>query len=189
MSTYAPAPLSLLPAGRWQVDPDHTSVEFRVRHAGLARVRGVFEEFEGEVEVAADGTLRAHGSVATTSLNTRIHARDEHLRSPDFFDAEKHPRMTFRSTAIEVREGGFVSVRGDLTIRDVTREIELEGEILGSGRDDDGNERIGLELQGSLDRRHYGLTWNAAIDGGGLLVGNRVDLALEISAVRALTPR
>lgn len=175
---------SLLPTGRWEVDPGHSSVEFRVRHAGLARVRGVFEELEGVLEIGEDGTLSARGTIAAASLSTRLAARDQHLRSEDFFDVERYPRLTFSSTAIEVHESA-ISVRGELTIRDVTREIELRGEVLGTGRDDDGVERVGLELAGTLDRRHYGLTWNAAVDGGGLLVGNRVDLVLEISAVRA----
>ena len=175
---------SVVPAGRWEVDPAHSALEFRVRHAGLARVRGVFRSFEGALEVAADGTLTAHGSVATASLATGLGARDEHLRSADFFDVERHPRLSFTSTAIAVGAGGAVTVRGDLTIRDVTRQIELSGELLGHGRDDEGAERMGIEVGGVLDRRDYGLTWNAAIDGGGMLVGNRVDITVTISAVR-----
>jgi polyisoprenoid-binding protein YceI len=170
-------------AGRWVVDPAHTTLEFRVRHAGVARVRGVFGEFAGALDVAPDGTLSARGTVATASLNTGVAARDRHLRSPDFFDVERHPAMTFASTSIEIGQAGL-TVRGDLTIRGVTREIVLEGELLGGGRDDEGAERVGLELAGRLDRRDYGLTWNAAVDGGGLLVGNRVDVVLEVSAIR-----
>jgi len=177
-------PLSL-PAGRWEVDPAHTTVEFRARHAGLARVRGVFEEFEGTLTVGDDGAIEARGSVATASLNTRVEARDRHLRSADFFNVENHPRMTFVSRSIGTDRYGDITVRGDLTIRGVTRAIELRGEILGSARDDEGAERAGLELYGRLDRRDFGLTWNAVIDGGGLLVGNRVDIAIEVSAVRA----
>ena len=167
----------------WQVDVDHTTLEFRVRHAGVAKVRGVFRDFEGTLTVGDDGVLRASGSVDVASLDTRIAARDEHLRSADFFDAENHPKMTFTSTSIEV-DGDEVRVAGDLKIRGVTKPIELTGELGGTGYDEEGNERIGLELTGRLDRRDYGLTWNAAVDGGGLLVGNRVDLALDISAVR-----
>ncbi len=168
----------------WQVDVDHTTLEFRVRHAGVAKVRGVFRDFEGTLSFAEDGTARGRGSVEVASLDTRIGARDEHLRSADFFDVEHHPRLTFRSTAIEV-DDGELRVAGDLTIRGITKPVELRGEIVGTGRDDEGNERIGLELDARLDRRDYGLTWNAAVDGGGLLVGNRVDLHLDVSAVRA----
>jgi polyisoprenoid-binding protein YceI len=180
----APAPAPAVPFGRWEVDPAHSTLEFRVRHAGLARVRGVFHEFEGVLDVAPDGALSAGGSAAAGSLDTRLGARDAHLRSPDFFDVERHPRIAFASTAIHAEPDGSLVVRGELTVRGVTRAIELEGEIIGHGRDDEGAERVGLELTGRLDRREFGPTWNAAIDGGGLLVGNRVDLALEISAVR-----
>ena len=168
----------------WRVDVAHTTVEFRVRHAGVAKVRGVFKELDGVLAFDADGTARASGSVAAASLDTRIGARDEHLRSADFFDAEHHPRLTFESTSIEL-DGEELRVRGDLTIRGVTKPIELTGELGGTGVDDEGNERVGLELRGSLDRREYGLTWNAVVTGGGLLVGNRVDIQLDVSAVRA----
>jgi polyisoprenoid-binding protein YceI len=176
---------SLLPRGRWKVDPAHTTIEFRVRHAGLARVRGVFERFEGVVDVAADGTLIAHGAIDAASLATRVEARDRHLRSADFFDVEAHPLITFVTTSAGLEAGVGLVVRGAITIRGTTRAIELEGEVLGTGRDDEGAERLGLALTGRLDRRDFGLTWNTAVDGGGVLVGNRVDLALEISAVRA----
>ena len=188
MSTTAPTTTAILHSSlhgtRWVVDVDHTTVEFRVRDAGIAKVRGVFREFDGELVFDADPTAHARGTVDAASLDTRIAARDDHLRSPDFFDVENHPQLTFASTAIE-HDGGRLQIRGDLAIRGVVKPIELEGEIVGTARDDDGNERIGLELRGSLDRRDYGLTWNTAIDGGGVLVGNRVDLVLEVSAIRA----
>jgi len=177
----AAAPLT----GRWEVDADHSTIEFRVRHAGLARVRGVFQDVEGVLEAGPDGSVAARGSVRTASLTTRVAARDEHLRSEDFFDVERHPRITFASTAIEIGSDGAVSARGDLTIRGITRAVELHGRFLGTGRDDEGAERAGIEVAGTLDRRDFGLTWNAAVDGGGLLVGNRVDLSLELSAVRS----
>jgi polyisoprenoid-binding protein YceI len=111
MTAPASIATSVLPAGRWEVDPTHTSVEFRVRHAGLARVRGVFEDYEGVLEIAEDGTLSARGTAAAASLSTRLEARDRHLRSEDFFDVERYPRLTFASTAIEVDEGAIL-VRG-----------------------------------------------------------------------------
>jgi polyisoprenoid-binding protein YceI len=174
-----------LHTGRWEVDPAHSTLEFRVRHAGVARVRGVFHRFEGALEVAPDGTVSAGGWVDAASLDTRLDARDEHLRSADFFDVSRHPRLTFEATAVGLSPGGGIAVRGELTIRGTTRTIDLHGEVVGAGRDDEGAERVGLELSGALDRRDFGLTWNTAIDGGGLLVGNRVDLELELSAVRA----
>ena len=171
-------------AGHWEVDPGHSSVEFRVRHAGVARVRGVFEVFDGALDVGPDGSIGARGAIDAASLTTRLHARDEHLRSSDFLDVADHPRIEFGSSEVHVGADGAVTMRGTLTIRGVTREISLEGELHGPGRDDEGAERIGLALEGGLDRRDYGLTWNAAVEGGGLLVGHRVDLALEFSAVR-----
>ena len=170
--------------GHWDVDPTHSSVEFRARHAGVARVRGIFEVFDGSLDVDADGAVRARGTIDAASLSTRLRARDEHLRSSDFLDIANHPRIEFASTDVRVGAGGAVTMRGLLTIRDVTREITLEGELHGPGRDDEGTERIGLALEGRLDRRDYGLTWNAAVEGGGVLVGHRVDIALEFSAVR-----
>ena len=183
--TTTPTPSSLDPirGSTWRVDPVHTTLEFRVRHAGVAKVRGVFRDFEGTLEIGGDGIARATGSVDVASLDTRIGPRDEHLRSADFFDVEHHPRMTFASTSIEV-DGDDVRVLGELTIRGVTKPVELTGELGGTGIDEEDNERIGLELRGSLDRRDYGLTWNTAVSGGGLLVGNRVDLTLDVSAVR-----
>jgi polyisoprenoid-binding protein YceI len=179
----AAAGLGTLRGTRWRVDVDHTTVEFRVRHAGLAKVRGVFREFEGTLVVGEDGALSASGSVDVASLDTRIAARDEHLRSADFFDAPNHPKLTFATTAIEV-DGDDVRAAGDVTIRGVTRPLELTGELLGTGVDDDGNERIGLSLSASLDRRDFGLTWNTKLTGGNMLVGNRVDIALEVSALK-----
>ena len=159
-------------------------VEFRARHAGVARVRGVFEVFDGSLDIDPGGAIRARGSIDAASLSTRLGPRDQHLRSSDFLDVANYPRIEFASTEVRLGPGGAVTMRGMLTIRGVTREIALEGELHGPGRDDEGTERIGIALEGRLDRRDYGLTWNAAVEGGGVLVGNRVDLSLEFSAVR-----
>jgi polyisoprenoid-binding protein YceI len=178
-------PTTVLPAGTWVVDADHSTVEFRVKHVGLARVRGVFHRFEGILDVREDGTADARGTVDAGSLDTRVAARDAHLRSADFFDVEHHPTITFAATAIEPAGDDRLRITGELTIRGVTRSAELDAELLGTGRDDEGAERVGLEITGRLDRRDFGLTWNAAVEtGGGILVGNRVDLELEVSAVR-----
>ena len=175
---------TVLPTGTWVVDPDHTTIEFRVKHIGLARVRGVFHRFEGVLEVGHDGRVSASGTVDAASLDTRVAARDEHLRSADFFDVERHPRLAFSATAIEPVAEDRLRIVGDLTIRGVTRSIELTAEVLGTGIDDEGATRIGLDIAGTLDRRDFGLTWNSVVDGGGMLVGNRVDLRLEVSALR-----
>jgi polyisoprenoid-binding protein YceI len=170
-------------AGTWRVDPEHTSLEFRVRHAGLARVRGVFRVFEGALVAREDGAVSAWASIDAASLETGVGARDDHLRSSDFFAVDEHPRIAFRTTAVESAGGERLRIAGELTIRGTTRTVELDGELLGTGRDEEGNLRVGLEAAGVLDRRDFGLTWNTAVDGGGLLVGNRVDLRLEVSAL------
>src|SRR3712207_4466170 len=143
--------------GTWVIDPEHTTLEFRVRHVGLARVRGVFHRFEGSVGIDDRGALRAAGSVEAASLDTRIGARDEHLRSADFFDVEHHPQIAYASTDVQELGDGRLRVGGDLTIRGVTKRIELDAEILGTGTDDEGAERIGIEATGALDRRDFGL--------------------------------
>jgi polyisoprenoid-binding protein YceI len=173
-----------LPTDTWVVDPDHTTIEFRVKHVGLARVRGVFHRFDGALAVGEDGAASLSGTVDAASLDTGVAARDEHLRSADFFDVDNHAHIAFSARSIETLGEEGLRIVGDLTIRGVTRSIELTGEILGTGLDDAGAERLGLELATVLDRRDFGLTWNQAIDGGGLLVGNRVDVRLEVSAVR-----
>jgi polyisoprenoid-binding protein YceI len=172
-----------VPTGTWIVDPVHSSVSFSVRHAGIANVHGVFREFEGALEVGPDGALGAAGHVELASVDTGAPLRDGHLRSADFFDVERHPRLTFHSDRIDV-DGEDVLVAGRLSLHGVTNELELRGELLGSGVDDDGATRIGLSLSGALSRAAYGMRFNVALGGGNVLVGDKVKLALEISAVR-----
>jgi len=171
-----------VPTGTWSVDPSHSKVGFAVKHMGIATVRGVFRDFSGTLEIGDE--VRAHGTVQAASVDTNDGQRDEHLRSADFFDVERHPRLAFAATAIEPVAEDRLRIVGDLTIRGVTRSIELTAEVLGTGIDDEGATRIGLDIAGTLDRRDFGLTWNSVVDGGGMLVGNRVDLRLEVSALR-----
>jgi polyisoprenoid-binding protein YceI len=173
-----------LTAGTWTVDASHSSVEFQVKHMGLATVKGFFSEFEGALEVGEDGAITAHGTVEAASLNTRNSQRDDHLRSPDFFDVERNPQISFRSTAIEPVDAETYRITGDLTIAGVTKEIELEAELQGSDVDPWGNTRVGLEVTAQLLREDYGLTWNQALESGGVLVGKKVKIALDISAVQ-----
>ncbi len=175
---------SSVTAGTWTVDPEHTTLEFRVRHVGLARVRGVFRVFEGALVVSERGELSGWAAIDAASLDTGVAARDAHLRSADFFAVEEHPRISFATTSVQPLDGDRVRIAGELTIRGVTRPVQLDGELLGTARDVEDRDRIGLEATGVLDRRDFGLTWNTTVDGGGLLVGNRVDMRLEISALR-----
>jgi polyisoprenoid-binding protein YceI len=174
-----------VPAGTWHVDPAHSSVEFEIKHMMIATVRGRFGEFEGTI-VAADDIADSHayGVVKTASIDTNNADRDAHLRSADFFDAERYPEIRFESTRIEPLGGARFRVVGDLTMKDVTREIELETTVEGAQRDPWGNDRVGLRARGKIDRKEFGLRWQQALETGGFLLGDEVRLLLEISAVR-----
>ncbi len=176
-----------VPAGVWKVDPAHSSVAFEIKHMAIATVRGQFREFEGTLEAAEDdpANSRAWGSAKVASIDTGNPDRDEHLRSPEFFDAERHPEITFRSTRVAHVEQGTYRVAGDLTIKDVTREVEMSVTVEGAGQDPWGNQRVGIAARGEIDRTDFGLTWQHRLTGGGLLVGENVKILLDISAVRA----
>lgn len=176
---------SALAQGTWTVDPSHSSVEFQVKHMGIATVKGFFSDFEGSLEVTEDGTISAAGSVKAASLNTRAAQRDEHLRSRDFFDAEKYPEMHFQSKSVQPLDEDGYRIVGDLTIRGVTREVEFHAVSQGVDQDPWGNTRAGLEVTGELNREEFGLNWNQALESGGVLVGKKVKILLDLSAVKA----
>jgi polyisoprenoid-binding protein YceI len=174
-----------VPTGTWHVDPAHSSVEFEIKHMMIATVRGRFKEFEGTL-IAAENIAdsRAFGFVKTASIDTNQPERDAHLRSPDFFDAERYPEIRFESTRIEPLGGARYRVRGDLTIKDVTREIELEASVEGAQRDPWGNDRVGMQAHGTINRKDFGLRWQQALETGGLVVGDEVRMLVDISAVK-----
>ncbi|MEX2194253.1 MAG: YceI family protein [Thermoleophilaceae bacterium] len=174
-----------LAQGVWTVDPAHSSVEFQVKHMGLATVKGFFSDFQGSVEVGEDETVAASGSVQAASVNTRAAQRDDHLRSADFFDVENHPELRFESKAVDRLDEETYRIVGDLTIRGVTREVELHAVTQGVDQDPWGNTRVGLEVTGQIDREEFGLTWNQALESGGVLVGKKVKVLLGLSAVKA----
>jgi polyisoprenoid-binding protein YceI len=172
-----------IPQGTWAIDPSHSAVEFTVKHMGLATVRGQFTEFEGTID--SDGERASvTGTVQVASLTTHNQQRDEHLATNDFFGVEENPQITFKSDSIELGEDGTVRIPGEITLRGVTKEIELTGDYAGAGVDPWGNERVGLEVSTKLDRRDFGLEWNQPLAGGGLLVSNNVTLILSASAVK-----
>jgi polyisoprenoid-binding protein YceI len=166
-----------IPAGTWKIDPSHSRVEFSIRHMGIATIRGSFADFDGVIDGGDEPQIS--GAIRVASVDTRDEARDGHLQSPDFFDAERHPEITFASTRFE--PGKLV---GDLTIRGVTREVELVAQVTGAGTDPWGNERLGLELEGEIDRREFGVSWNTPLPTGGLLLGDTVRLTAGFSAVK-----
>jgi polyisoprenoid-binding protein YceI len=175
-----------VPTGTWAVDPIHSSIGFEVKHMMISTVRGHFRQFEGTLEAAEDyHDSRVWGNVDVASIDTNNADRDEHLLSEDFFDAAHYPRIAFESTAIEHVVLGTYRVTGDLTIKDVTREIELEASVEGAAVDPWGKDRVGVAVRGGIDRTEFGLTSQQPLAKGGLLIGEQVTLRLEISAVRA----
>jgi polyisoprenoid-binding protein YceI len=181
MSTIAPEAIK---AGTYNVDPSHSNVGFAVRHMGIATVRGQFGKFAGTVE-AGEGKLSLAGTVEVASVDTGDAQRDGHLQAPDFFDAAQFPQISFNSTGTQADADGAIKLTGEITIKGVTKPIELTGEIAEGGQDPWGNERIGFEVEGKIDRREFGLEWNQTLPNGNLLVANDVKLIVSVSAVKA----
>ena len=176
---------TLIPTGTWTVDPAHSTVGFSVKHLGIATVRGKFEQFEGTLEIGEDlSSARAHGTVQGASVNTNDAGRDEHLRSADFFGVEANPELRFESTAIRPLDEDTFEVEGDLSMNGVTRPVTLTAVVQGTETDPWGNERVGLEVIGQLNRGDWNMTFNQALGSGNLLVGEKVKLELDISAVK-----
>ncbi len=185
MSTLTLPSLSEL-TGTWTLDPSHTQVGFTARHAMVTRVRGTFRDVEGTIAVDGDQPSRSRVDVTiqAASVDTRSDDRDAHLRSGDFFDTDTYPTITFSSTDVEQRSDVEYRVTGDLTIRDVTRPVTLDLTLTGAATDPFGNERVGFEGSVEVNRRDWNLTWNAALEAGGVLVSERVRLEFEVSAIR-----
>ena len=173
----------------WNIDPAHTLVQFSAKHMMITTVKGVFGDVKGVIvaDEANPDRSKVEVEIATASIDTRVQGRDDHLRSPDFLDVETYPALTFRSRRIEgahASAGDEFRVVGDLTIKDVTREVSLDAVYEGRGRDPWGGERVSFSATTKLDRRDFGLTWNQALETGGVLVSNEIRLSLEVQAVR-----
>jgi polyisoprenoid-binding protein YceI len=172
--------------GTYSVDTAHSRIGFVARHAMVTKVRGAFNEFEGKAVI--DGNRPENSSVEISlqvaSVDTRNAQRDGHLRTNDFLDAEAYPTITFRSTSIAHDGGNDFAVTGDLTIKDVTKSIELPLEFQGAATDPFGNERIGFEGSVVINRKDWGVSWNAALETGGVLVSEKITLEFEISAIK-----
>jgi polyisoprenoid-binding protein YceI len=169
------------------IDTTHSGIHFSVRHMVVAKVRGAFKAFGGAVQYDAQNP--AASTVAVTieagSIDTGVAQRDGHLKGADFFDVERFPTLTFKSTKVEPAGAGALRVTGDLTIRDVTRPVVLDVEQLGTGKDPWGQTRVAFEAKTSINRTEFGLTWNQALEAGGVLVGEKIEIALEIQTVAA----
>ncbi|MES9806026.1 YceI family protein [Streptomyces sp. CS081A] len=172
--------------GEYTIDPAHSSIGFTVRHAMVTNVRGTFAEHEGTLKLDGTdpGASTASIDVRIASVDTGIADRDNHLRSGDFFDAERFPLMSFRSTRAEQLGGDTYRITGDLTIKDVTRPLSIDLELNGSATDVYGNERVGFEGSAEILRSDWGLTWNAALEAGGVMVSDKVKLTFDISAIK-----
>lgn len=165
-----------LPTGTWAIDPSHTEVGFVARHLMVSKVRGNFADVSGTVEVAEDITKSVVDVTAQiASVTTGSPDRDGHLKSADFFDAENFPVMTFRSTAFDGE-----TLTGDLTIKDVTKPVTFDVEFGGVGQDPYGNTKAGFEATTTVNRKDWGLTWNAAVEGGGVLVSDKITITIDV---------
>jgi polyisoprenoid-binding protein YceI len=172
-----------VPAGRYALDPVHSSVQFATRFVG-ARVRGTFSGLSGTLEIAEDlAKSSAQAQIDITSLSTGVGARDEHLRSADYFDAATHPSAAFASSGL-VEDGDRLLLAGDLTIRGTTRPIELEVRFTGDGEDHTGTFRVGFTASGRVSRSAFGVNGNVSKAGGPLLIGDATDITFEIQATR-----
>jgi polyisoprenoid-binding protein YceI len=175
----------VIPTGTWTADSAHSKVGFAVKHMGIATVRGEFTDFEGTLEIGDDlSAAKAWGAVKVASVDTQEQQRDDHLRSPDFFDAGSYPEISFESTRIEPVGDETFRVTGNLTLHGVTQEVTLHAEVMGTDVDPWGNERVGLEITGQLSRGDYDMKFNQALGSGNMLVADKVNLALDISAVK-----
>ena len=171
----------------YTIDTTHSEIGFTVRHMVFAKVRGQFKTWNAKLAYdAADPTKSSiEVQIDTASIDTREEKRDGHLRSDDFFSADKFPKMTFKSKKIARKGDGHYALTGDLTIRDATREVTLDVEQTGGGKDPWGNPRLGFSAKTSINRSDFGLKWNQALETGGVLVGEKIDIEIEVSAVKA----
>ena len=182
-TTTAPAPTA---TGTYAIDPTHSRIGFSARHAMVTKVRGSFNEFEGtghfDVEDPTKSSLQL--TIQAASIDTRNADRDGHLKSNDFFDMEAYPEITFASTAVELVDPVTFRVTGDLTVKGITKPVSVDLEYTGTAQDPFGNTRIGLEGSTVVNRKDFGVSWNAALETGGVLVSEKVALEFEVSAIR-----
>lgn len=171
---------------RWNVDPEHSTIEFRVAHMMVSKTTGHFMDYTGFVDMDAEaGTIKGiEATIKTASVNTNHEKRDAHLRNPDFFDVEKYPTMTYRMKSYKKNAEGYQAI-GELTLHGVTKDIALTGNFNGIIKDPWGNSRAGFNAEGKLNRKDFGMVWSKALDNGGLVVGDEVSIKLDIECIKA----
>ena len=170
---------------RWQIDNSHSGIQFTVRHLVIAKVRGQFSRWTGALEVPGSDFARGSLDVVidASSIETGVADRDAHLRSADFFDVERYPEITFKSSGVTQAGADRLRVDGALTIKGITRDVTLDVEVLGQAKDPWGNQRAAFSATTSINRQEFGLTWNQVLETGGVVVGDRIDIAIDIEAV------
>ena len=171
---------------RWEIDSSHSGIHFAVRHLLISKVRGRFGRWSGTVMVPDGDWSRAAVDVVidASSIETGVGARDAHLRAPDFLDGERYPDITFRTLQVAAPQAGRLRIAGELTIKDRAGQVTLEVEDNGITRDPWGNERAGFSATAAIDRRDFGIIGNLALDSGGVLIGERIDIEIDVEAVR-----
>lgn len=172
---------------KWELDLVHSSINFAVRHLMVSKVHGRFSNWSGTLAFDQDNAVAGQVDIVidATSIDTRDAQRDGHLKSADFLETEVHPQIKFKSTRVEKKSGDNYSLHGDLTIRGTTKSVTLDVEYSGYAKDPWGGERIGFSGQTSINRKDYGLTWNQALETGGILVGDKVEVQIELEAIKA----
>ena len=181
-----PALLSFASAETYKIDQSHSAVAFKVAHLGISKVDGRFDKFTGSMDYVPGkpALWKAEASIETASINTNEPKRDAHLRSPDFFDTDKYPLMTFKSTKFAAVKGMKGKMHGELTLHGVTKPVVMDVEASGPVTDPWGNARMAATAKTSVNRKDFGLVWNKVLDSGGLLVGEKVDITLELEFVQ-----
>lgn len=170
----------------WQIDPAHSHIQFSVRHMMISTVRGRFEKFSGTIDFDKNDPIKATVNVEidVASINTNEVQRDNHLRSPDFFEVDKYPAMTFRSKRIEKVDDHHGRIIGDLTIKNITKEVVLEAEYAGQMKSPWGTTSAGASASGKINRKDWGLTWNQTLETGGMLVGDEIKIDIELELIK-----
>ncbi|MGV8847898.1 YceI family protein [Tessaracoccus sp.] len=188
MNTNAPVTLAQLDeiSGTWTIDPSHTQIGFTARHAMVTKVRGAFNEFEGSVVVDAEDLAKSVATltIQATSIDTRNEQRDAHLRSNDFLAMDEYPEISFVSTGVTRTSDTSLELTGDLTIKGTTNSVTIPFDFEGTATDPFGNLRAGFEGSVAISRKDYGVTWNAALETGGVLVSDKIMLEFEVSAIK-----
>ena len=172
---------------KWSIDPAHSEITFKVKHLMISNVKGEFKTFQANIDGEDFTTSTISANIDTTSIATNNNDRDTHLKSPDFFEVEKYPEITFVSTSIKKVDDDEFKLVGDLTIKGTSKEITLDVEFGGFMKDPYGNEKAGFSINGKLNRKDFGLNWNAALEAGGVMVGNEIKINAEVQFIKQVS--